>query len=110
MTLALGQGVLHQRCVIQPRRVRQDRSGHFNNIVKRQRADHFPRGVGRHGKPASESRAGGNFDAFDELSHHVIEQIDLIFGELARTVHEQVSDLPQDFRAPQDILVRQRVV
>ncbi len=97
VALALGSRGLHQRGVIEPRRVLQNRCGHFDRVVEGQRADHLGGRVGELGEPASKSRTGGKFDLSDQHAHDVVEQVDLIVGKLARTVGEKIGDAPQDF-------------
>ena len=99
VALTLGARVLHQRGVIEPRGVRQNRRGHFDRVVECQGADHLAGRVGDRGEPAAERRTGSKLDVLDELAHDLVEQVDLIVGEPARAVDEKIGDTPQDFGA-----------
>ena len=110
VALALGSRVFHQRSVLEPPRVRQDRRGHVDCIVECQRADDSGGRVGDQSEAAAELRAGSLLDSPDEPAHDVAEQLDLIVGKPARAVDEEVGDAAQDLGARRRILARQHIV
>ena len=89
--------------------MQQDGSGNFNQIIGCKNANDVWWRVGKPGDPVAELRAGGALDIFEKLAHDIVEQLDLIFGEIARSDDEEVGHTPQYFRPPRDILAGQYV-
>ena len=95
MLLAVGRGRIGQAGVVQPRRVAQNRLGHADIMIGGEVAHHARRRVRDAAEPARELGARVLLDRRGEPLQQVVEQRDVIVGEIVRARDEQIGDAPK---------------
>ena len=79
----------------QARRLLQHRAGHRDIVVLGEAAHQPQRRVADRRQPVGQFRPRLGLDLVDQAAEDVVEQVDVIFIELAGAVQEQVGDLLQ---------------
>ena len=92
MRLALGLGDVDQIGFLQPRRLREHRTGHRDVVVVRELAHQLGRRVRDRRERLRHFGARLGLDLDDQPAQHVVEQPDVIFVEVRRAVDEQIGD------------------
>ena len=92
MRLTLGPGQFDQFALLQPWRLRQHRAGHGDVVVVGELAHQLARRVGDRRQRVRHFGARLGLDLDDQAAQHVVEQADMVFGEVRRAVDEQIGD------------------
>ena len=108
MRLALGSRSLHQRRLVDPFGMGEDGARNIDRVVERQAAHDPGRRVGHAGEEMAEARARRRFDLAQQPRHHVVEQRDLVIGQMAGRADEQVGHPTQRDGAVADLLAAER--
>ena len=108
MGLALVPRGLDQGFVVEALRLGQHGSCDLDQIVERQRADGQRRRAIDRSQPIGKQRFGGGFDVVHQALEHIVEQGDLIVGELDGAADEEIGDPAQRFNTAGDGSVGQR--
>src|SRR5664279_753385 len=85
MVLALGSRILDQCIFVKPCTVREDWPGNLDRVIECEFSNDLARCVRKFRKSTSKLRTGGTLNVLEKLTHDIVEQLDLISGEFARS-------------------------
>ena len=95
MVLALGAGDLDQRVGAEPAGIGQHVGGDLDLVVEGEVLDHLERRVVDRRQPPRELGPGAGLDPHDQEAEHVVEHLDLLFGQPLAVMQEQVGHAPE---------------
>jgi hypothetical protein len=109
MRIALSVGDRDQIGIGQAWRLRQDRTCHSDIVVQGEPSDRLDRRVLNRCEHLAEPDQRAQFDALDQMHQHIVEKLDLFFGERIGALEEEIRDAQRNVASPSGIPVSERV-